>query len=85
MHAAAPQPGGRQLNANQPFDIGGIAWQAISRLGHFTHAIASSRPGQTLPAAAAEAGAAGAAGEAAAGAEGLGATAEEAAPLMLAA
>jgi hypothetical protein len=44
--AAAPQAGGRQLNANQPFDTGGIAGEANSRLGHFTHAIASSRTGE---------------------------------------
>jgi hypothetical protein len=80
MQAAAPQAGGRQLNANQPFDTGGIAGQAISRLSHFTHALASSGPGQTLPAAAAEGGA-----DEAGAAEGIGAIAEEAAPLLLAA
>ena len=60
----------RQLNATEPWSVGGPAQPLIS---HFTHALASSRPGGTLPAAAGGV------------AEGVGAVAEEAAPLALAA
>jgi hypothetical protein len=69
-----------QLNANQPFDIGGPAQALMSRGAHFARGIGEGRgPGGGMPAAA---GALGGAGE---GAAGLGELAAEAAPLALAA
>jgi hypothetical protein len=72
------------LHLRRPADasstrIRSIGGPAQSVLSHFTHALASSRPGGTLPAAAggSEAGAAGVSE-----AEGIGAVAEEAAPLL---
>jgi len=70
---------GRQLTANQDFDIGGPAKAVIGRVGNMMHGIAEGRgPGGGLPAAAGG-------GEAGGAAEGIGAVAEEAAPLLMAA
>jgi hypothetical protein len=77
MAAAAPPTGGRQLNASQPFNIGGPAQMLMGRTAHMMKGISEGRgPGGGLPAAA---------GEAAEGAAGIGTVAEEAAPLLMAA
>ena len=62
-----------QLLANEPWSIGGPSQAIIGRVGHMTKGITEARPGGELPAAAGGA------------AEGVGAAAEEVAPLALAA
>lgn len=80
-----------QLNANQPFDISGLAGALIGRAAHFVKGVTSggSMPGGSLmskmmPGMGAAEGAAGAGEAAAGGAAGISEIAEEAAPLLLA-
>lgn len=74
----------RQLNATEPWDISGPAGALIGRAAHFVSGVTSggSLPGGGLMSK--MIGGGGAAEGAAGAAEGIGAVAEEAAPLLLA-
>ena len=79
---SAPQAGGRQLVADQPWDTGGLVKAVGGRVAHFVSGAISSRPG-----AGAISGMGGMGGEAAEGGEaaGIGEIAADVAPLALAA
>lgn len=88
---APPQAGPRQLNSTESWDTKGIAGAALGRVAHFVGGVVSGGglPGGSmmktvLGGGAAEGGAAEGA-EGAGAAEGIGAVAEEAAPLVAAA